>query len=129
MVTFANLWLRPSTKFEVRRPSRSEDTAHLVCRLSIYNSFSVIRTTIEKNRFYVPPPSFFVCPGDAPVAITQYVAWMERQVNACQTPRSMYLSIFNSFRVLRCLTAAIRVEPLVGGGSVVGPTGQRLRVD
>jgi len=40
--------LRPSTKFEVRRPSRSEDTAHLVCQLSIYNSFPVIRTTIAK---------------------------------------------------------------------------------
>ena len=26
-------------------------------------------------------------------------------------------------------TVAIRVEPLVGGGSLVGPTGQRLRVD
>ena len=38
----------PSTKFEVRRPSRSEDTAHLVCQLSIYNSFPVIRTTIAK---------------------------------------------------------------------------------
>jgi len=31
------------------------------------------------------------------------IAWMERQFNACQTPRSMYLSIFNSFRVIRCL--------------------------
>jgi len=31
MVTFARL--RPSTKFEVRRPSRSEDMAHLVCQL------------------------------------------------------------------------------------------------
>ena len=42
---------------------------------SIYNSFPVIRTTIAKNRhFYVPRPSFFVCPGDAPVAITQNVA-------------------------------------------------------
>jgi len=28
---------------------------------------------------------------------------MERQFNACQTPRSMYLSIFNSFRVIWCL--------------------------
>ena len=27
----------------------------------------------------------FVSPGDAPGAITQYVAWMERQVNAYQT--------------------------------------------
>ena len=69
MVTFA------STKFEVRRPSRSEDTAHLVCQLSIYNSFPVIRTTIAKNRhFYVPRASSFVCPGDAPVGITQIVA-------------------------------------------------------
>ena len=49
MVTFAKR-LRPSTKFEVTRPSRSEDTAHLVCQLSIYNSFPVIRTTIAKNR-------------------------------------------------------------------------------
>ena len=31
----------------------------------------------------------FVSPGDAPATITQYVAWMERQFNACQTPRSM----------------------------------------
>ena len=43
-----------------------------------------------------------VSPGDAIATITQYVAWMERQFNACQTPRSMYLSIFNSFRVIRC---------------------------
>ena len=37
MVTFVNLKSRlsPSTKFEVRRPSRSEITAHLVCQLSI----------------------------------------------------------------------------------------------
>jgi len=74
MVTFAKR-LRPSTKFEVRRPSRSEDTAHLVCQLSIYNSFPVIRTTIAKNRhFYVLRASFFVCPGDAPAGITQNVA-------------------------------------------------------
>jgi len=31
-----------------------------------------------------------VSPGNAPAIITQYVAWMERQFNACQTPRSMY---------------------------------------
>ena len=43
------LMLRPSTKFEVRRPSRSEDTAHLVCQLFIHNSFPVIRTTIAKK--------------------------------------------------------------------------------
>ena len=95
MVTFA------STKFEVRRPSRSEDTAHLVCQLSIYNSFPVIQTTTAKNRhFYVPRPSFFVCPGDAPVAIMQNVAWMKRQFSACQTPHSMYPSIFRKCKKL-----------------------------
>ena len=75
---------------------------------SICNCFPVIRTTIAKNRnFYVPRPSFFVCPGDALATITQYVAWMERQFNACQTPRSMYLSIFNSFRVIRYLSQCV----------------------
>ena len=43
----------------------------------------------------------FVSPGDAPAIITQYVAWMERQFKACQTPSSMYPSIFNSFPVIR----------------------------
>ena len=49
----------------------------------------------------------FVSRGDAPATITQYVAWMERQFNACQTPRSMILSIFNSFRVIRCLSRCV----------------------
>ena len=53
--------------------------AHLVCQLSIYTSFPVIWNTVAKNRhFYVPRPSFFVCPGDAPAAITQNVAWMKK---------------------------------------------------
>jgi len=38
----------------------------------------------------VPRLSFFVCPGEAPVAITQTVACMKRQFSACQTPRSTY---------------------------------------
>ena len=36
---------------------------------------------------------------------------MERQFNACQTPRSMYLSVFNSFRFIRCLSQ--RVSPKI----------------
>jgi len=99
MVTFANLG-------SVRLPSFSEDTAHLVCQLSIYNSFP---PQLEKNRrFYVPRPSFFVCPGNAPVAITQNIAWMKRQFSACQTPCSMYPSIFNSFPVIRTASAKNR---------------------
>ena len=59
--------------------------------------------------FYVTRPSFFVCPGDAPAAITQNVAWMKRQFSAWQTPRSMYPSIFNSFPVIRTASAKIAV--------------------
>ena len=56
---------------------------------------------------YCSPAHIFVSPGDAPATITQYVAWMERQFNACKTPRSTYLTIFNSFRVIRCLSQCI----------------------
>ena len=77
--------------------------------LSIYNSVQVIRTTTAKNRhFYVPRPSFFVCPGNAPVAITQNVARMKRQFSTCQTPRSMYPSTFNTFPVIRTASAKNR---------------------
>ena len=43
----------------------------------------------------------------SPHVLFPLVAWMERQFIACQTPRSMYLSIFNSFRVIRCLSQCI----------------------
>ena len=32
---------------------------------------------------------------------------MERQFNACQAPRSMYLSVFNTFRVIRRLSQCV----------------------
>ena len=41
-------------KFEVRRPSRSEDMAHLVCQLS------VIRTTIAKIVIFMSPGLHFL---------------------------------------------------------------------
>ena len=69
------------------------------------NSFPVIRSASSKNTpFSRTAAHIFVSPGDAPATIMQYVAWMERQFNACQTPRSMYLSVFNSFRVIRWLS-------------------------
>ena len=61
----------------------------------------------EKIAVFTYRSPHFVSPGDAPATITQYVAWVERQSNACQTPRSMYLSIFNSFRVIRCLSQCV----------------------
>jgi len=75
---------------------------------SIFNSFPVIRTaSAKKSQFSRTAARIFVSPGDAPALITQYVAWMESEFNACQTTRSMYLSIFNSFRVIRCLSQCV----------------------
>ena len=54
----------------------------------------------KKLSFSRTAAHIFVSPGDAPANIMQYVAWMEKQINACHTPRSMYLSIFNTFRVI-----------------------------
>ena len=50
----------------VVRPSRSEDTAHLVCQLSIYNSLPVIRTTIEKIVVFTYPAFIFCFPWGRP---------------------------------------------------------------
>jgi len=59
----------------------------------------------SKNRYIY---HIFASPGDAPVAITQNVTWMKRQFSACQTPRSMYPSIFNSFPVIQTASAKSR---------------------
>jgi len=52
----------------------------------------------KKSPFSRTVAHIFVSPGDAPAIrpITQYVAWMERQFNACQTPRCMYLGYLSS---------------------------------
>jgi len=77
---------------------------------SIFNRFRVIRCLSQcvlrksKNCYF---HHIFVSPGDARAIITQYVAGMERQFNACQTPCCMYLSVFNSFRVIRCLSQCV----------------------
>ena len=49
----------------------------------------------------------FCFPRRRPCDYHAIFAWMERQFNACQTLRSMYLSIFNSFRVIRCLSQCV----------------------
>ena len=65
--------------------------------------FQLFEPQVQKNRrFHVPQPTFLF-----PL---EYVAWLERQFNACQTPRSMYLSVFNSFRVIRCLSQCVNLK-------------------
>ena len=48
----------------------------------------------KKSPFSRTAAHIFVSPGDAPATIMQYIAWMERQFNACQTPRSIYVPIY-----------------------------------
>ena len=74
-----------------------------------YPPGSVLRCPTAKNRrFHVPQPTFLF-PLETPLRLSRNMlhGWMERQFNACQTPRSMYLSIFNSFRVIRCLSRCV----------------------
>jgi len=75
---------------------------HVPIYLQQFPSYS--KRKCKKSPFSRTAAHIFVSPGDAPATVTQYVAWMERQFNACQTPRCVYLSIFNSFRVIRCLS-------------------------
>ena len=62
----------------------------------------------KKASFSCTAAHIFVSPENAPVIITQYVAWMEKQFNACQTPRSIYPPSFNSFPVIRTESAKNR---------------------
>jgi len=78
---------------------------HVPIYLQQFPSYS--NRKCKKLPFSRTAAHIFVSPGDTPATITQYVAWMEKQFNACQTPRSMYLSIFNSFRVIRCLSQCV----------------------
>jgi len=84
-------------EFDAYKLSRS--TCHLSSTVS-----HIFEPQCKKSPFSRTTSHIFVSPRDAPAIITQYVARMERQFNGCQTPRSMYLSIFNTFRVIRCLS-------------------------
>jgi len=47
-------------------------------------------------------------PGYAPGTIAVNVTWIEREFNACQTPRSMYPFIFNHFPVIEPENSKVR---------------------
>jgi len=97
-------WVLGSTLAAVRR-SFIFHTSPLVRLTILFPSYS--NRKCKKSPFLRTAAHIFVSPGNAPAIITQYFAWMERQFNACQTPRSMCLSIFNSFRVTRCLSQSV----------------------
>ena len=82
---------------------------HVPINLQQFPSYSNCK--LKKSPFSCTAAHIFVSPVDAHAIITQYVAWTERQFNACQILRSMYLSIFNSFRVIRWLSQC--VSPII----------------
>ena len=61
------------------------------CRaIPMYSTVSqLFEPQVQKIAVFTTAAHIFVSLGDAPAIITQYVAWMESQFNACQTPRSM----------------------------------------
>ena len=105
-------WGRPGLWQSRKTLHESKDNSVLAKPVAactrLYSTVSqLFEPQVQKSPFSRTAAHIFVSPGDAPAIIMLYVACMERQFNACQTPRSMYLSIFNSFRVIRCLSQYI----------------------
>jgi len=73
---------------------------HVPIYLQQFPSYSNCKC--KKSPFSRTAAHIFVSPGDAPATITQYVAWMERQFNACQT-----------LRVIRCLSECVGLSPKI----------------
>jgi len=86
-------WRRPCDYHEIccmdgktikSLPNRSQ---HVPIYVQQFPSYSNLKC--KKSPFLRTAAHIFVSPGDATATITQYVPWVERQFNACQTPRSM----------------------------------------
>ena len=85
---------------------------HVPIYLQQFSSY--LNCKCKKSPFSRSAAHIFVSPGDAPATITQYVAWMERHFNACQTPSSMYLSIHIRLdSLLFCVLLAVSTRCLV----------------
>jgi len=92
--------LMPHTNTVLAKPLAACTYLSSIASALPYTMLKSIRKS--KNRYFY---HIFVSPGDARGAITLNVVWMEREFDACQTPRSMYPSIFNSFPVIRTASA------------------------
>ena len=66
---------------------------------SIFTRFPVIKAVKSKVRNF----STFWPPWVRPWDYRGKFTWIEREFNACQTPRSMYPSIFNRLRYSKLL--------------------------
>jgi len=66
-------------------------------------------TNVKKSPFSRTATHIFVSPGDAPATIMQYVARMEtwKDNSMLAKPLAVCTYIFNSFRVIRCLSQCV----------------------
>ena len=102
-ITLNVVWME--REFDAYKLSRSMYPSIFNMQFPSYSNRKCKKSPLSRTAAHI-----FVSPGDAPAIITQYVARMEREFDACQTPRSMYLSIFNSFRVIRCLSQYVSID-------------------
>jgi len=119
MVTFRKSRLRPSTKFEVRRPSCSEDTAHLVCRLQQFPSYS--NHNCKKSSFLRIAAFIFCLPWGRPCGNHTNYCMNEKTIQCLPNPSQhvpVYLQQFPSYLNRKCkkslfsrTTAHIFVSP------------------
>jgi len=75
---------------------------------SILNSFPVIRTASAKTRrFHVPQPTFLF-PLETPLRLSRNMlhGWKDNSMLA----KPLAASIFNSFRVIRCLSQGVSLQ-------------------
>jgi len=79
---------------------------HVLIYLQYFPSYTMLKSMVSPKIaiFY----HIFVSPGDAPGAITLNIVWMEREFDAYKLSRSMYLSILNSFPVIRSASVKSR---------------------
>ena len=89
-----------------RLPNSSQ---HVPIYLQQFPSYS--NRKCKKSPFSRTTAHIFVSPGDAPAIIMQYVAWIEGQFNAYQTPHSMYtVPIYTVFQKNVTTFSMIRVS-------------------
>ena len=104
MVTFAKR-LRPSTKFEVTRPSRSKDTAHIQCVSCLSTTVSqLFEPQLQKNHFYVPRPLFFCLPWGRPFGNHAKRCMNEKTIQCLPNPSQhvpIYLQQFPMLKSMR----------------------------
>jgi len=76
---------------------------------SIFNSFPVIRTASAKShRFHVPQPTFLF-PLETPLRLSRnmFHGWKDNSMLAKALAVCTAVCIFNSFRVIRCLSQCV----------------------